>query len=500
MFGNQEVEMNTNKFLKAGWVLLVVLALLAFHPIMAGAQAPGNDDIANATVISALPYSDTLDTSEATAASSDPFSQCIYNTLQATVWYVYTPLQDVMLEASTAGSSYNTVLEIFNGPPEYNSSFACATNGVPVLAHLNANTTYYFLIGANPAYPPPSQIWGGTLVFNLSQAAAPANDNFTDAKIVEAIPYSDAANNIATSREVNEPIASCTPYYLSPGGSQWYVYSPTSTETLSAQVNGYDVPDVLAVYQGNNFQNLVEKGCSDYGGVVSVRFEAGQTYYFQISKLYDYEYGTFTFSIFPTPPPEVTFFYYPGDPSRFDTVDFYDNSGDPGGVGIQTEEWNFGDGSTGTGCCPTHQYSADGDYTVTLAVTTYDGRSASASQPLSVRTHDVAITRFNTPQSAKAGQTRTITVGVNNKSNAETVEVQLFRSVPGGWVYFASLTQYVPPRNANRTTDFSFSYTFTPQDAGYGKVSFRAVANIQNARDAFPADNEAISSPVKVSR
>jgi hypothetical protein len=405
-----------------------------------------------------------------------------------------------MIETSTAGSSYNTVLEVLYGPPNYFSNLACATNGVPVLVHLSANTTYYFLIGANPAYPPPGSNWGGSLVFNVSQAAPPANDNFDAAKIVDAIPYSDGASNIASSREVGEPVASCTPYYTNPGGSQWYVYSPATTETLSAQVNGYDVPDVLAVYQGSSLQDLVEKGCSVYGGVVSVQFEAGKTYYFQISKVYDYDYGTFTFSIFPTPPPEVTFFYYPGDPSRFDTVNFYDNSGDPGGIGIQTEAWDFGDGSTGSGCCPTHQYPADGDYTVTLMVTTYDGRSASASQSLSVKTHDVAITRFNTPQSAKVGQTRAITVGLNNKSNAETVEVQLYRSAPGGWVYFASLTQYVPPRSANRTTDFNFSYTFTPEDASYGKVSFRAVANIQGGRDAFPADNEAISTPVKVAR
>jgi hypothetical protein len=83
----------------------------------------------------------------------------------------------------------------------------------------------------------------------------------------------------------------------------------------------------------------------------------------------------------------------------------------------------------------------------------------------------------------------------------ESVEVTLFRSVPGyGYVFVGTLTQSVPVRPANRTTDFSFSYTFTGDDARIGKVTFRAVATIVNAPDALPADNEAIAPPVKVSR
>jgi len=65
--------------------------------------------------------------------------------------------------------------------------------------------------------------------------------------------------------------------------------------------------------------------------------------------------------------------------------------------------------------------------------------------------------------------------------------------------YIGSLRQVVPVRGGNRTTVFAFSYTFTSADAALGKVTFKAVANLQNARDALPADNEAISPPTKVS-
>jgi hypothetical protein len=53
-------------------------------------------------------------------------------------------------------------------------------------------------------------------------------------------------------------------------------------------------------------------------------------------------------------------------------------------------------------------------------------------------------------------------------------------------------------RGANRTSNFSFSYTFAPEDAVLGKVTFQAVAEIQGAHDAIPTDNTFISLATKV--
>lgn len=213
-----------------------------------------------------------------------------------------------------------------------------------------------------------------------------------------------------------------------------------------------------------------------------------------------WSYLVFTVQEFQAPAPEVYFYVYPYDPSVFDTVWFDNWSYDPAGIGFESQVWDFGDGNTSTDWSTSHQYTADGDYTVQLTVTTYDGRSASTSQTVQVRTHDVAITKFAVPGAAKAGQTRTIVVGLNSKRYVEEVEVQLFKSVPGGgvWQWVGSLVQEVPVRPANRTTDFKFSYTFTPDDANIGKVTFRAMANLYDARDALPADNEAIAPPTKV--
>jgi hypothetical protein len=65
-------------------------------------------------------------------------------------------------------------------------------------------------------------------------------------------------------------------------------------------------------------------------------------------------------------------------------------------------------------------------------------------------------------------------------------------------VQFASSTQSVPVKAGGKTTDFAFNYIFTNDDAAIGKVTFKAVASIVNARDALLADNEVVSLPTKV--
>lgn len=195
----------------------------------------------------------------------------------------------------------------------------------------------------------------------------------------------------------------------------------------------------------------------------------------------------------------VGFYYTPGDPSIFDTVQFYDQSFDPAGVGISSESWSFGDGATATGSCPTHRYAADGTYTLTLTVTMTDGRTASTSREVFVRTHDVAVARMAVPETARVGETAAIRVGLANDRYPETVQVQLLKSLPeGGWRQIGVLTRDVPARRGGRTTDFEFDYTFAPEDAELREVSFRAVATILGARDAVRGDNSFVSLATKV--
>jgi PKD repeat protein len=84
--------------------------------------------------------------------------------------------------------------------------------------------------------------------------------------------------------------------------------------------------------------------------------------------------------------PTAAFTFVPGSPVAFTDVRF-DGSTSTAGLGavITGYLWDFGDGSSGTGVAPTHQYDAAGNYPVRLTVTDNNGRTnQSAAQILTV--------------------------------------------------------------------------------------------------------------------
>jgi len=102
------------------------------------------------------------------------------------------------------------------------------------------------------------------------------------------------------------------------------------------------------------------------------------------------------------------------------------------------------------------------------------------------------------PKNARVGETIEVNARVRSTRYPETVQVDLFKSVPGGFEPVDSLTQLVPVQRRNRSTSFAFEYTVTQADKSIGKVSFKAEATIIDQRDVLPGDNEMISPPVRV--
>lgn len=324
----------------------------------------------------------------------------------------------------------------------------------------------------------------------------PSNDDFGSATVIAGLPFDEAVDTELATAEEEEPIPSCA--YDPAGRTVWYSFTPGNSGALSAYVWDASFSPAVAVHTGDSLASLNEVAAYCGDGALMFYAEAGTTYYLQVRGFYN-EGGPLHFHL-EVAPPQAEFGFYPGDPSVFNVIQFYSWSYDPGEVGIESQAWDFGDGSGSMEWNSTHRYAADGDYTVQLAVTTYDGRTAATSLVVPVRTHDVAITKFSVPKAASAGQTRSITVGVTSKRYPQNVQVDLFKSVSGGFQWVGTLAQSVPVYPANRTTDFKFSYTFTSDDAIVGKVTFRTVAAVIDAIDALPADNEAISAPAKVSR
>jgi hypothetical protein len=481
---------NTRRLIRLVVAATIGLALVVLAAPAALAQ-PANDDFATATVIGSLPFSTTEDTTQATWDPSDP-SGCSSN---GSVWFAFTPPSDMTIQADTFGSDYDTVLSAWTGTQSALSLVACNDDfsGVQsrIVYQATGGTTYYFMVAFCCG---SGQNGGSNLHFSINQLLPPGNDDFANATPIPSLPFADTVDHTAATTQPSEPSPSCVGLQ----NTVWYAFTPSTTQSVTARTDQGGVG--LGAYTGTALADLTQLGCSQFPPTEPVTFQAqaNTTYYFQVGAWCCEGFGQVTFHLDVAPNPVADFFISPGDPSVFDAVQFQDSSSDPGGAGIASQAWSFGDGTTATGCCPTHQYAQDNDYTVELTVTTPDGRTASTSRVLHVETHDVAIVRIAVPKTAHVGQTVTITAHVRNTRYPETVQVDLFKSVPGGFEQVDSLTQSVPVRRGNRTTQFTIAYTVTQADGSVGKVSFKAVATILDHRDAFPGDNDLISSPVKI--
>ena len=318
----------------------------------------------------------------------------------------------------------------------------------------------------------------------------PANDNFADATVIGSVPYSDHPDLVGAGSEASEP-AACVG---SAAPTVWYAFTPTETNSYAIDRSGGWVP--VAVYTGSGLLSLDEVACAT-GSTAIFRAEAGRTYYLQVARAVPGQFiGEVSLRV--APPAQARFFYYPSDPSVFDHVWFHETSWDP--AGIASRLWGFGDGATAADCCPSHRYAADGAYAAKLALTTTDGRTATTTQTITVKTHDVSIAKLSVPKSARVGQSRQISVGVANTRYAETVEVTLLRSVGNGFEPVGHVTQRVPARARSHPTMFDFGYTIVPDDATRGSVTFQAIATILGARDASTTDNTVIAVPTTVTR
>jgi hypothetical protein len=152
------------------------------------AVQPSNDDIANATVVTAIPYTDALDTSEATSDPTDP-TDCYNN---GSVWYVYTAEADMFVEVNTIGSNYDTTLGVYSGSPGSLTLLGCNDDfyGLQsrVVVEVSTGTTYYVMAGFCCGN---GEDGGGSLVLNVMEAPPPLDIELT----VDPLGTFDQAGN-----------------------------------------------------------------------------------------------------------------------------------------------------------------------------------------------------------------------------------------------------------------------------------------------------------------
>lgn len=130
---------------------------------------PPNDDFDTPAVVPTVPYVLSQDATDATTAADDPYC---YGNAQS-VWFTFTPMSDMRLEANTFGSGYDTTLSVYTGARGALSQPGCnddaaGTTQSRVRFDAVAGTTYHVM--ASSLYAPAPL---ASLVFTL-QAAPPA--------------------------------------------------------------------------------------------------------------------------------------------------------------------------------------------------------------------------------------------------------------------------------------------------------------------------------------
>lgn len=173
-----------------------------FTQINAIFPPPPNDDFANATVATSMPFTVSQDVTNATVAPDDPF--CSGRT--QTVWFAFTPTSNIRLEANTFGSNYDTTLSVYTGTRGALSQLACnddSNNTLQSRVRFNAvaGTTYFFMVSSVSFFPVSS----ASLVFNLLPAPPPLSIAPSVTQFGSVDPTSGAAT-ISGSVSCSQPV------------------------------------------------------------------------------------------------------------------------------------------------------------------------------------------------------------------------------------------------------------------------------------------------------
>jgi hypothetical protein len=141
----------------------LVVALLLVAP--AAAAPPANDVFAGGVTISALPFSATVDTTEATTDADDvnANANCGAPATEASVWYAFTPATASTVGVDVSASSYSAGVIVVTGSP---GSFSLVTCGPGFVAFsATPGVTYYLLAFDDTPWAPN----GGTLQISVSE-------------------------------------------------------------------------------------------------------------------------------------------------------------------------------------------------------------------------------------------------------------------------------------------------------------------------------------------
>ena len=224
---------------------------------------PPNDDFDDATLIESLPFTDSVDVTDATRAADDP--PCIAED-EHTVWYSFTAPQDwedqTVVRAGTAGSDYDTTLSAYMGSRGALTEIACSDHlrdrNLPatVDVRLSAGETVYFMAATFDG------LLGGTLELSVDLAPQPpSNDDFTGATVVPTLPFTDTVDGSTATRDEDDPRSACSfPSDPDFSATVWYSFTASRATQLDVGTPESDFTAIVSAYEGTR-GSLTEIAC-----------------------------------------------------------------------------------------------------------------------------------------------------------------------------------------------------------------------------------------------
>jgi hypothetical protein len=234
---------------------------------------PANDNFANAEVITSLPFSATVDNTNATAESGEPQMSCGFPF--RSVWYSFTPIETMAVRVDMLGSQVGGIAGIYlaSGPGISNLTLlTCAFSNNPSNFNVEAGQTYYLRVDGNGGQT-------GVLQVNLQQITPPANDNFANAEVMGSLPFSATVDNTDATNELDEP-HDCSFAFR----TLWYSFSPAENMTVRVDMPANPVQGTFSMFlaSGPAISDLTFLGCSYSGSSGNFQLEAGKTYYLRV--------------------------------------------------------------------------------------------------------------------------------------------------------------------------------------------------------------------------
>jgi hypothetical protein len=307
----QAVQGSTYWVQVAGWSGVEGTLVLS---VDASPAPPANDNIADATLITSLPFAVTQSTFSATRQVNEP-SVVAQGLPRDTVWFKYTATVTANIRIDTLESNFSTSIAIYDQDPAtfveatlplmQNEDYRQATQPVsggfagrtlPALADFQAVQGVTYLIQVGGASTSQAN---GTLVFKCQYSPPPPlNDNKATATLITSLPFKVTQSTEAATIEPLEQSSSVWSTRRFWQASVWFKYvAPVTAEVfISWSVNYWHLVSViLGEPEDENFVLFGSGSSPTSVDEISFPAVAGQTYYIVISGRKG-DFGTLTLS------------------------------------------------------------------------------------------------------------------------------------------------------------------------------------------------------------